>query len=44
MPIAPLPGTVQSAASGLSGFDINSIVSATKAKTLKNAGYEFCVR
>ncbi|MDN3581002.1 DUF1906 domain-containing protein [Mucilaginibacter flavus] len=42
-PIA-LPGTVQPAAAGLSGFDINSPVSATAAAGFKNAGYAFCIR
>ncbi|MDB5135461.1 MAG: hypothetical protein JWP37_2064 [Mucilaginibacter sp.] len=40
----PLPGAVQPAAAGLSGFDVNSILSATGAQNLKNAGYDFCVR
>jgi hypothetical protein len=42
--VSPLPGTVQKAPAGLSGFDINSIVSTTVAQTLKNAGYDFCIR
>jgi hypothetical protein len=40
----PLPGTVQQATAGLSGFDVNSILSAADAQHLKNAGYDFCIR
>jgi hypothetical protein len=40
----PLPGTVQQAAAGLSGFDVNSILSAADAQNLKDAGYDFCIR
>jgi hypothetical protein len=40
----PLPGTIQQAAAGLSGFDVNSILSAANAQGLKNAGYDFCIR
>jgi len=44
MAIIPLPGTVQAAAAGLSGFDVNSILSADQAQDFKNAGYDFCIR
>jgi len=44
MPPIILPGTVQQAPAGLSGFDINSIISADQASDLKNAGYDFCIR
>jgi hypothetical protein len=44
MPPIALPGTVQQAAAGLSGFDINSTVSAAMAADFKNAGYDFCIR
>ena len=44
MPNTPLPGTVQPAAPGLSGFDINSPVSVAQAQGFKNAGYAFCIR
>jgi hypothetical protein len=40
----PLPGIVQQAAAGLTGFDINTTVSAANAKIFKNAGYDFCIR
>lgn len=40
----PLPGTVQPAAAGLTGFDINATVSAADAQIFKNAGYNFCIR
>jgi hypothetical protein len=40
----PLPGTPKLAAAGLQGFDINSIVTAAHAATLKNAGYGFFIR
>lgn len=39
-----LPGTVQQAADGLRGFDIDQIISAQQAKDFKNAGYDFCIR
>jgi len=39
-----LPGTVQQASSGASGFDVNSILTAANAQNLKNAGYDFCIR
>ncbi|MDF2430777.1 MAG: hypothetical protein JWP44_408 [Mucilaginibacter sp.] len=39
-----LPGTVQQAPAGLSGFDVNSPLSAAQALILKNAGYDFCIR
>jgi len=42
--LSPLPGTVQKAPAGLSGFDINSIVSSAVAQSLKDAGYAFCIR
>lgn len=40
----PLPGTVQQAAAGLTGFDINATVSVAAAQQFKNAGYDFCIR
>jgi hypothetical protein len=40
----PLPGTIQQAAAGLTGFDVNQVLSAANAQALKNAGYDFCVR
>jgi hypothetical protein len=40
----PLPGAVKPAAAGLSGFDVNSRLSAAGARNLKNAGYDFCIR
>jgi hypothetical protein len=40
----PLPGTVQQAAPGLTGFDINATVSAGNAQNFKAAGYDFCIR
>jgi len=40
----PLPGLVRQAAAGLTGFDINSIVSAADAENFKAAGYDFCIR
>lgn len=39
-----LPGAVKQAAPGLSGFDVNAPLSAAKALSLKNAGYDFCIR
>jgi hypothetical protein len=44
MPPIILPGTVQQAPAGLSGFDVNSVMSADEAADLKNAGYNFCIR
>ena len=43
-PIITLPGTVQQAAAGLSGFDANQVLTANDAQALKNAGYDFCIR
>jgi hypothetical protein len=43
IPLA-LPGTVQKAAAGLSGFDINSRVTTTQATGFKKVGYDFCIR
>ena len=40
----PLPGTVQPAAAGLSGFDSNTIVTASTAAEFAAQGYAFCVR
>jgi hypothetical protein len=40
----PLPGSVQPAPAGLSGFDINHVLTAEQALGFKNAGYAFCVR
>jgi hypothetical protein len=42
--LTSLPGTVQKAAAGLSGFDINSVLTAAAAAGFKNAGYDFCIR
>jgi hypothetical protein len=39
-----LPGAVQQAAAGLSGFDVNSPLSFNDAQNFKNAGYDFCIR
>jgi hypothetical protein len=39
-----LPGTVQQAPPGLSGFDANSVLSPANAQALKTAGYDFCIR
>ncbi|MGZ3999723.1 MAG: DUF1906 domain-containing protein [Mucilaginibacter sp.] len=39
-----LPGTVKQATAGMTGFDINSIVSAADAQNFKAAGYDFCIR
>lgn len=44
MATTPLPGTVKQATAGLSGFDVNSRLTATSARNLKNAGYHFCIR
>lgn len=43
-PIIALPGTVQQAAPGLSGFDANTVLTASSAAKLKAAGYAFCIR
>jgi len=40
----PLPGTVQTAAANLTGFDVNQVLTAAQALSLKNAGYDFCIR
>ena len=39
-----LAGTVQAAASGLTGFDCDFALSLTYATDLKNRGYDFCIR
>lgn len=39
-----LPGTIQSAPSGLLGFDTNTVVSASVAKQFYADDYRFCVR
>ena len=39
-----LPGTVQPAPAGLSGFDVNQVLTAGQALGFKNAGYDFCIR
>jgi hypothetical protein len=44
MPPTTLPGTVQQASASISGFDVNSVLSAVDAQNLKNAGYDFCLR
>ena len=44
MPPIALPGTVQQAPAGLSGFDVNAVLSATAAQNFKDAGYDFCIR
>jgi len=44
MPPITLPGNVQQAPAGTLGFDANSVLSATNAQDLKNAGYDFCIR
>jgi len=43
-PAAVLPGAVQKAAAGLSGFDVDQVLTAKNALDLKNAGYDFCIR
>lgn len=40
----PLPGSVQPAPAGLSGFDVNQALTAQQALGFKNAGYAFCIR
>jgi hypothetical protein len=42
--MATLSGTVQQAAAGLAGFDVNQVLSASQAQGLKDAGYDFCIR
>lgn len=44
MPDPLLPGTAVSAASGLTGFDVNQVLTADQALAFKNAGNAFCVR
>ncbi len=44
MPNTLLPGSVQPAAAGLSGFDVNSPLTSSAALGFKNAGYDFCIR
>ena len=44
MPNQPLPGTVSTATPGLSGFDVNQILTAAQALAFKNAGHSFCIR
>jgi len=44
MPNVILPGTVQPASAGLTGFDVNQVLSAAQASAIKNAGYDFCIR
>ncbi|WP_294675714.1 DUF1906 domain-containing protein [uncultured Fluviicola sp.] len=39
-----LPGSVQNAAPGLSGFDTNTVLNATSASCFVNNGYAFCFR
>ena len=39
-----LPGTIQSAPSGVSGFDTDTVLSAQTATQLRGAGFRFCVR
>lgn len=39
-----LPGTVQSAASGLKGFDADTVISSSVAEEFASSGYSFCVR
>ena len=39
-----LSGNVQQAGTGLSGFDINLVLSASQAQDFKSAGYDFCIR
>ncbi len=39
-----LPGTIQSAAPNLKGFDTNTVLTAQKAAAFKEAGYSFCLR
>lgn len=44
MPDLMLPGNVQKAPAGLSGFDVNSPLTPSDASNFKNAGYSFCIR
>src|SRR4051812_37865850 len=39
-----LPGTIQKAAPGLKGLDIDLILTAAQARDFKTAGYDFCIR
>lgn len=39
-----LPGSVQTAKPGLSGFDVNQVLTAGQALGFKNAGNDFCIR
>src|SRR3989338_7287703 len=39
-----LPGTIQSASSGVLGFDTNTVVSAALARQFYADNYRFCVR
>lgn len=43
-PLITLPGAVQNAPAGLTGFDVNQPLSAGHAQNLKNEGYDFCIR
>jgi len=44
MPKATLPGSVQAAAPGLLGFDVNSPMTAAGLAAFKQQGYSFCIR
>ena len=44
MPKKPLTGTVQKAAPGLNGFDLDQPLSRDIAQQFYNRGYRFCVR
>jgi len=39
-----LPGTVQPAPAGKTGFDVNQVLTADQALGFKNAGCDFCIR
>lgn len=43
-PIISLPGTIQTAAPGLTGFDADTVISSATAAAFVNSGYAFCAR
>jgi len=38
-----LSGTIRQAGNGLSGFDVDYILTAAQAQDFKSAGYDFCI-
>ena len=44
MPSPTLPGNIQPAPAGASGFDVNQQLTAADAANFKNAGFAFCLR